>query len=45
MARHLEFGADRLNMAPGQLYDVTKEELLEIWGRVSDAVHKKRIKE
>ena len=45
MGRHLEFGADKLNIVPGPLSDVTKEELIEIWERLADAVHKKGLKE
>jgi hypothetical protein len=45
MSRHLEFGADKLNIVPGPLSDVTKEEMIEIWERLSDAVHKKGMKE
>jgi hypothetical protein len=45
MARHVEFGADRLNMVPGPLSDVTKEELIETWERLTDIVHKKGMKE
>jgi hypothetical protein len=45
MARHVQAAADKFNILPGPLADVTKEEVIEIWERVAEAIHKKGLKE
>jgi hypothetical protein len=45
MARHVQAAADKFNINPGPLSDVTKEEVIETWERVADTIHKKGLKE
>ena len=45
MARQVEIGEAGLSLAPGGKADVSKEEAIEVWDKLAEAMHQRAVKE